>query len=135
MLPADRTLAPVTEPDLPVLRALADTIWRQHYAGIISAAQIDYMLAGKPIVASYTGYPSMINEAQCGTYVPAGDMAALRAEILSYAQMDSQQREAMGLRGREWIVSKRRYETLAQDYLKILFPVQPGLVISHEASV
>lgn len=47
MLPADRTLAPVTEPEFPVLRELADTIWRQHYAGIISAAQIDYMLAGR----------------------------------------------------------------------------------------
>ena len=47
MLPADRTLAPGTEPEFPVLRELADTIWRQHYAGIISAAQIDYMLAGR----------------------------------------------------------------------------------------
>jgi len=47
MLPADRTLTPVTEPDFPVLRELADTIWRQHYVGIISAAQIDYMLAGR----------------------------------------------------------------------------------------
>ena len=41
------TLAPVTEPDFPVLRELASTIWRQHYAGIISAAQINYMLAGR----------------------------------------------------------------------------------------
>ena len=47
MLPADVTLAPVTEPEFPVLRELAGTIWRQHYAGIISAAQIDYMLAGR----------------------------------------------------------------------------------------
>jgi len=36
---------------------------------------IDYMLSGKPVVASYTGYPSMINEADCGSYVPAGDVA------------------------------------------------------------
>jgi diamine N-acetyltransferase len=47
MPPADVTLTPVTEPDFPVLRELAGTIWRQHYAGIISAAQIDYMLAGR----------------------------------------------------------------------------------------
>ncbi|MFM7521559.1 MAG: GNAT family N-acetyltransferase [Planctomycetota bacterium] len=47
MLTADVTLAPVTEPEFPVLRELAGTIWRQHYAGIISAAQIDYMLAGR----------------------------------------------------------------------------------------
>ncbi len=45
--PADVRLTPVTEPDFPVLRQLADTIWRQHYVGIISAAQIDYMLAGR----------------------------------------------------------------------------------------
>ena len=45
--PADITLTPITEPDFPVLRELADTIWRQHYVGIISAAQIDSMLAGR----------------------------------------------------------------------------------------
>jgi hypothetical protein len=45
--PADITLTPVTEPDFPVLRQLADTIWRQHYVGIISVGQIDYMLAGR----------------------------------------------------------------------------------------
>jgi ribosomal protein S18 acetylase RimI-like enzyme len=41
------TLTPVTEPDFAVLRELAGTIWRQHYAEIVSAAQIDYMLAAR----------------------------------------------------------------------------------------
>jgi glycosyltransferase involved in cell wall biosynthesis len=82
---------------------------------------IDYMLSGKPVVASYTGYPSMINEADCGSYVPAGDVAALRGEILRYVAMDATQREAIGRRGREWILANRRYETLAQNYLRILF--------------
>lgn len=82
---------------------------------------IDYMLAGKPIVASYTGYPSMINEADCGTYVPAGDVPALCREIERYAVMDAGQREAIGRRGREWLLAHRRYETLAKNYLCILF--------------
>jgi diamine N-acetyltransferase len=43
----DVMLALITEPDFTVLRELAGTIWRQHYAGIISAAQIEYMLAGR----------------------------------------------------------------------------------------
>lgn len=47
MLPAEVTLTPATEPDFPLLRELAGSIWRQHYAAIISAAQIDYMLAGR----------------------------------------------------------------------------------------
>jgi len=45
MPPADVRFVPVTKRDFPVLRELAETIWRQHYAGIISAVQIDYMLA------------------------------------------------------------------------------------------
>jgi len=47
VLPADVSLTPVAELDLAVLRELAGTIWRQHYAAIISAAQIEYMLAGR----------------------------------------------------------------------------------------
>ena len=82
---------------------------------------IDYMLSGKPVVASYTGYPSMINEAECGGYVPAGDVAALRGELLRYVAMDATQRDAIGQRGREWILANRRYQTLAQNYLRILF--------------
>jgi len=34
-----------TEEHLPALVELAEVIWRQHYPGIISHAQIDYMLA------------------------------------------------------------------------------------------
>ena len=45
--PSDVTLTPVAEPDFAALRGLADTIWRRHYTGIISAAQIDFMLAGR----------------------------------------------------------------------------------------
>lgn len=82
---------------------------------------IDYMLAGKPVVASYTGFPSMINEAECGTYVPAGDVGALIQEVQRYAAMSESQREAIGRRGREWILTHRQYETLAKNYLKILF--------------
>jgi glycosyltransferase involved in cell wall biosynthesis len=82
---------------------------------------IDYMLAGKPVVASYTGYPSMINEADCGTYVPAGDVTALQREVERYAAMDVAQRDSIGWRGREWLLAHRRYEKLAKDYLAILF--------------
>lgn len=43
----EATLTPVTERDCAVLRELASTIWRQHYTGIISADQIEYMLSGR----------------------------------------------------------------------------------------
>lgn len=37
-------ILPVTEEHLPALAELAGVIWRQHYPGIISRAQIEYML-------------------------------------------------------------------------------------------
>lgn len=83
---------------------------------------IDYMLAGKPIVASYTGYPSMINEAECGTFVESGDVAELRSEIERYSAMEDTLRMDIGARGRRWIYEYRNYETLAKNYMEILFP-------------
>jgi glycosyltransferase involved in cell wall biosynthesis len=85
---------------------------------------IDYMLSGKPIVASYTGYPSMINEAGCGTYVAAGDVAVLRVEVLRYCELSESERVAIGARGRDWILTNRNYQSLAYEYLAILFPDQ-----------
>lgn len=41
----DARILPVTEAHLPALAELAGVIWRQHYPGIISPAQIDYMLS------------------------------------------------------------------------------------------
>ena len=47
MLTPNVTLASLEMPDFPVLRQLAATIWRQHYQGIVSAAQVEYMLTGR----------------------------------------------------------------------------------------
>jgi len=41
----DAVIVPATEADLPALAELAGLIWRQHYPGIISSKQIEYMLA------------------------------------------------------------------------------------------
>lgn len=82
---------------------------------------IDYMLSGKPIVASYSGFPSMINEADCGYFVPCCDVKALKEEIIRIAALDPKTRSAMGQRGRQWILSLRNYHALAKEYRVILF--------------
>lgn len=43
----DIILSPITTADFPTIAHLADTIWRSHYASMISMLQIDYMLAGR----------------------------------------------------------------------------------------
>jgi len=83
---------------------------------------IDYMLAGKPITASYTGYPSMVEEAGAGTSVPAGDPVALKDEILRLKAAGGDTLRAMGERGRGWLLARRGYDTLAQRYLELALP-------------
>jgi glycosyltransferase involved in cell wall biosynthesis len=124
-VPKQMVQAVLSRCDLLYFSVHVSTVWK--YGQSLNKV-IDYMLAGKPVVASYTGYPSMINEADCGTYVPAGDIEALRREVQRYAAMEVSQREAIGRRGREWILAHRRYETLAKNYLDILFNPVPQKV-------
>jgi ribosomal protein S18 acetylase RimI-like enzyme len=43
--PAKLSIQPATAEDLPAVAALAEVVWHAHSPGIISVAQIDYMLA------------------------------------------------------------------------------------------
>lgn len=103
--------------DIVYFAVHASPIWR---FGQSLNKVVDYMLSGKPIIASYTGYPSMLNEAECGSYVPAGDVAALRTEIERFATLSEEERSAIGGRGRAWLLENRTYEKLADDYLEHL---------------
>jgi glycosyltransferase involved in cell wall biosynthesis len=86
---------------------------------------IDYMVIGKPILGSYSGYPSMINEAKCGSFVAAGDVEALTDEIRHYQALPKAEREALGRAGRRWIQVNRSYRTLGENYLDAIFGNQP----------
>lgn len=78
---------------------------------------IDYMASGKPVIASYSGFPSMINEAECGVLVPAEDVEALQLAIEKYANMTPSEREYIGARGKQWLMENRTYPQLARTYL------------------
>lgn len=82
---------------------------------------IDYMLSAKPIVASYSGFPSMINESGCGYFVPAGDVDALATQLEELAQMPPSERAAIGRKGREWLLKHRQYSVLAEDFSRAIF--------------
>jgi glycosyltransferase involved in cell wall biosynthesis len=95
---------------------------KQYDYGLSLNKMIDYMLAARPIVAAFSGYPSMINEAKCGTFVPAGDASLLRSAILRYSLMSEAELTAIGQRGRSWLLANRDYGELAKQYQPVLFP-------------
>ena len=78
---------------------------------------VEYMLSGKPILASYTGFPSMINEAGCGRFVATSTPEALRDAILELIALGQDELEKMGEGGRKWIWEHRKYPDLAKGYI------------------
>lgn len=82
---------------------------------------IDYMLSATPVVASYSGYPSMINEAHCGEFVPAGDAEALVTTLQRLSQLSTNDRKVIGQKGRDWLLENRNYQLLAKDFAKAVF--------------
>jgi len=78
---------------------------------------VEYMLASKPIIASYTGYPSMINEANCGYFENTSNANGLKEKILSVVNLGEEERKKLGENGRKWIYENRQYSQLAKEYI------------------
>ena len=81
---------------------------------------VEYMYAGKPIVASYSGYPSMLNEADSGIFVEPNNIDTLKSTLLALVNMSDVERFDMGIRGKKWIEKNRTYEKLSTEYLEVL---------------
>ncbi len=88
---------------------------------------VEYMLTAKPIIASYAGYPSMINEAVCGEFIDSSEPEVIKKELLKFAALTAEQRKAVGEKGRQWILQHRSYEALANQYLNRLDRLLKGV--------
>jgi glycosyltransferase involved in cell wall biosynthesis len=119
----------------PVLRRSSVLYFAAHPTMVLEYGQslnklIDYMYSGRPVLGSYSGFPSMINEAGCGEFVPAGDAHALVRALLNWADRPSAELDAMGARGRAWVLSNRSYERLTDDYLALLGFSEPHSLVA-----
>lgn len=83
----------------------------------------DYLLAARPILGSYSGYPSILNEAGCGRFVPASDTNALLRELSAFMEMREQDRVEMGRKGRQWLFENRTWARIAAKYITLLDPL------------
>ena len=78
------------------------------------------MRSGKPVIASYSGYPSMVDEAKCGSFIDPDDDDALANEIVRYEAMEEKDREEIGQRGADWIRKNRNFDKLATELSRII---------------
>jgi glycosyltransferase involved in cell wall biosynthesis len=91
-------------------------VWRY---GLSLNKLTDYMMAAKPVVASYSGFPSMLNESGCGVFVPADRVPELKAMLQSLADRPSGQLADMGKSGRNWLLAHRPWDVIARQYMEL----------------
>jgi len=103
--------------DVLYFAALNSKVWKYGWS---PNKLIDYMMSGKPVLASYSGYQSMINEANSGLFVPSENKEALIEGINIMKDKSQEELKKMGQRGREWLIQNRQWETLADNYLAIM---------------
>lgn len=103
--------------DILYLSAHDSPVWR---FGQSLNKMVDYMMAGKPVIASYSGHQSMLNEADAGVFVAAGDTDELIRAIISMAEMPTERRLEMGSRAQAWLLANRSYAVLARAYLSAI---------------
>tara|TARA_A100001015_G_C14703837_1_gene599344 strand:+ start:250 stop:732 length:483 start_codon:yes stop_codon:yes gene_type:complete len=108
--------------DVPSLLSLCDILYLSTFPskvweyGQSLNKMVEYMLAGKPIIASYSGLESMLNEAKCGVFVRTDTPSDLVNAIDDYAKLSKTKLEEIGKRGREWVIRNRHYAKLSNQY-------------------
>jgi glycosyltransferase involved in cell wall biosynthesis len=79
---------------------------------------IDYMFSSKPIICSFDGFQSMINEANCGAFVKFGHEEKLSEMLLEFAGYPKAKIKYIGCRGKDFLINNRTFDKLADIYLR-----------------
>ncbi len=88
--------------------------------GVSPNKWIDYMYSSKPILVTYSGYKSIINEADCGKFIAANDTKLLADEIIQFSNMPKNDLIEIGKRGKEFLETRLSYDYLSTNYLNLI---------------
>lgn len=125
-------LPAVAHPQVQALLQQADLLWlgirnlSVYRYGIAMNKLYDYMAAGRPIIISAPCKYHPISYAKCGITVPASDKIKTRNAILRMLALTDRQRQKIGMRGRQAIERKYRYEVVAEYYQTLLEEMSGG---------
>ncbi len=92
--------------------------------GISPNKWIDYMYAAKPILVAFNGYKCILDEAQCGKFIPAENKKELVNAIIQFSNTDPKELQQMGLNGKNYLLQNFTYEILARDFNEMLISLK-----------
>ena len=89
-----------------------------HQYGTSYNKMTDYMLSSKPSVQSVDEPGSVVERVGCGMRVEAENAKAVADAILKLVYMSSEERNAMGIKGKEYVEKNLPWSKLAEDFMK-----------------
>jgi glycosyltransferase involved in cell wall biosynthesis len=118
-----RLLDPVPKTSIPALLRGMDVLFLGlrpepvFRFGISPNKLMDYMMAGRPIVSAIAAGNDPVSEAGCGITVAPGSPEAIAAAVRQLAAMEPRERDAIGMRGHDYVRARHTYPVLASRFL------------------
>jgi len=84
--------------------------------GISPNKLFDYMYAGRPILQALEAGNDLVREAGCGISVEPDNPAAIAEAVMRFYRMTPQMRQAMGEKGRQFVLANHTYDRLAERF-------------------
>jgi len=119
-----RFLPPVPKKLIPALLARMDACyigWTRsplYRFGVCPNKLLDYMMAAKPVIHAIEAANDLVAEAGCGITIPPEDPAALVEAVGKLRGCSPAEREALGQRGKNYVLSHHDYAALARRFLE-----------------
>lgn len=124
-LPNVLFVAPVLKAQIPTLLRWFDLAyigWRRqslYRFGIAPNKLMDYMMAGRPVLHAVEAGNDPVGEAGCGLTVAPEDPLASAHGVRTLMALSGEERNAMGQRGREFVLENLTYPVLAKRFLAV----------------
>jgi glycosyltransferase involved in cell wall biosynthesis len=114
---------PVVKEQIPTLLQRFDIAyigWQRqalYRFGIAPNKLMDYMMAARPVLHAVEAGNDPVGEAGCGLTVAPENPAVTAQGIRSLLSLNADERQAMGLRGREFVMDNHTYPILSERFL------------------
>ncbi len=87
--------------------------------GVSPQKLVDYMLAGKPIFMSYTGYKTIVEEINCGMVVEASNIPKLIEGFKQMSRLTEVELFEMGKRGNDYLIQNLEWSQLVKNNIAL----------------
>lgn len=123
-----RFLPPIPKVAMPAFYDAMDALylgWNRkpiYRFGVSPNKLFEYLMAGKPVIHAVEAPGDIVAASACGLSIPPEDPREIAQAVVRLMAMDQSEREAMGRRGRAYVLAHHDYRLLAQQFLDAVAP-------------